>query len=370
MKTQTIDWILYITTILIVAFGVGLIYSITYGQEATRNYSEYQAMFAVIGILVLIFLSFLDYRALGSIAYPFYGILLLFLIFLIFTPYGKTTFGATRWVNLGFFQFQPSEFFKLATIIVVAKICDREELTLKHLIVATLLVIFPVILVLKQPDFGTALILLLSGSVVIITAGFDKKYLLVLGGFLVLFITVFLLSAFSIRPFSGMLRDYQKQRIHTFLNPQKDPYGAGYNVSQSIIAVGSGGVFGRGLGYGPLSQLNFIPAKQTDFIFSVAAESFGFVGAAILLGLFFVLFLRIIRIAHKARDNFGTLLCYGIAGYFIFSSCINVGMTMGLMPTTGIPLPLVSYGGTSLVTSLAAIGICQSVMIRHKKIVF
>lgn len=370
MKIHTVDWILYITTVLLVVFGVVLIYSITYGQEATKNFAQNQIIFAFFGFILLIFFSILDYRTLKVIAFPTYGILLILLMFLLFTSFGKTTYGATRWLNLGFFQFQPSEFLKLATIVVVARVCDQEELTLRHLLAAIVLIVAPVILILKQPDFGTAIILLLVGSIIILTAGFEKKYTLVLAGIFAIFLIVFSMSAFSIKPFTHLLKTYQKQRIHTFLNPQKDPFGAGYNVAQSIIAVGSGGVLGHGLGYGSQSQLNFIPAKQTDFIFSVAAESFGFVGALILFGLFFILSFRILKIAHKARDNFGTLLSLGIFAYFLFSSLINIGMTMGLMPATGIPLPLVSYGGTSLITSLATIGICQSIMIRHKKITF
>ena len=370
MKIQTIDWLLYIVTVLLVTFGVVVIYSITYGQGTTKNFAQYQIVFAVFGFMLLLLFSILDYRTLKVVAYPFYAILLILLIVLLFTPYGKTTLGATRWLNLGFFQFQPSELFKLASIIAVAKVCSSAELSLKHFVFAVILVLLPVILVLWQPDFGTAIVLLLTGAAIILTSHFEKRYLIVLAGFVALFASVFILSAFSVKPFNYLLKDYQRERIHTFLNPKNDPFGAGYNVSQSVIAIGAGGVFGRGLGYGSQSQLNFIPSKHTDFIFAVAAEAFGFAGASILLGLFFVLFLRILRVAQKAQDNFGTLLAYGILTYFVVSVFVNVGMTMGLLPATGIPLPMISYGGTSLITSLIAIGICQSVIIRHKKIAF
>ena len=370
MRIQTIDWILYIVTFLLIIFGVVVIYSITYGQASTKSFFEHQIIFACIGLVLMIVFSFIDYRALKAVALPLYIILLILLIFLLFGLFGKTILGATRWFNIGPFQFQPSELFKLVAIIMVARVCDKMDLTLKDLIFAVILIFLPVILVLKQPDFGTALTLFISGVVVIFAAGFNKKYLIALGALVVIFLSIFLLSSFSVPPFGGILKDYQKDRIHTFLNPQKDPFGSGYNVSQAVIAVGSGGFFGRGLGYGPQSQLNFIPSKYNDFIFSVAAEAFGFVGASIMLGLFFVLFLRILRVASKARDNFGTLLSYGILSYFVVSVLINVGMNMGLMPTTGIPLPFISYGGTSLLTSLIAIGICQSIMIRHKKITF
>jgi len=370
MKIQTIDWILYLVTVLLVIFGIVTIFSITYGQPTTKNFAQHQIIFAFFGFSFLILLTILDYRTLKTVAFPLYGVLLVLLLFLIFTPFGKAYLGAKRWIDLGFFQFQPSEFFKLASIIVLAKICDQKELSLKHFLLSIGLFLPPMFLIIKQPDFGTALILFLTGSVIILIAGFNKRYLIILGGLILIFVSIFLLSTFSISPFTHILKDYQKQRIYTFLNPQKDPFGAGYNVAQSMIAIGSGGLFGRGLGYGPQSQLNFIPAKQTDFIFSVTAEAFGFVGASILLGLFFVLFLRILKIAKSARDNFGTLLCYGMLSLFIFSVLINIGMTLGLLPATGIPLPLISYGGSSLLTSLAAIGICQSIMVRHKKITF
>jgi rod shape determining protein RodA len=370
MKIQTIDWLLYIVTLLLVVFGIVVIYSITYGQEPTKNFTQYQIVFAILGFIFLIFFSFLNYEVLKSIAFPLYGILLLMLLFLLFTPLGKTTSGATRWFDIGIFHFQPSEFFKLASIIVLAKVCDQKELSLRHLIFAILLIMVPVCLILKQPDFGTAIILFLTGSVIILTAGFKKRHLFILGGLVLILLTILLLSYFSVPPFTHFLRDYQRQRIHTFLNPSADPFGAGYNVLQSKIAIGSGGIFGKGLGYGSQSQLNFIPSKHTDFIFAVAGEAFGFLGAGLLIGLFFALFLIILKIAYKARDNFGTLLCYGILAYFVFSVLINIGMTMGVMPSTGIPLPLISYGGTSLLTALSSIGICQSVMVRHKKIRF
>jgi len=370
MKIQTIDWILYVVTFLLVVFGVVVIYSITYFQEATKNFTQHQIIYAIIGFCLIFLFSILDYRFLRASAYLLYVIAIIFLLFLVVTPFGKTMLGATRWINLGFFQFQPGELFKIITIIVIARICDQNELSLKHLIIALFFIFVPVILIMNQPDFGTALIITIIGLSIIFSAGFKTKYLLILSGVAVLIIAVLLLAVFNVRPANKILRDYQKERVQTFLDANKDPYGSGYNVAQSIIAVGSGGIFGRGLGYGPQSQLNFIPSKQTDFIFSVAAEAFGFVGGTILLGLFAVLIFRLLKIASLAKDSFGTLFCFGIASYFIFEILINVGMTIGIMPVTGIPLPLISYGGTSLWVSLIALGICQSVKIRHKKISF
>lgn len=370
MKIQTIDWILYLIASLLVIFGVVTIYSITYGQEATRNYAYYQSITAIFGFIILIFLTILDYRTLKTIALPLYIISTIFLALLIFTPLGVAKMGATRWLNLGFIQFQPSELFKLVLIITLAKICDKKELYLFDFLLALFLLFLPVVLTIIQPDLGSAVILFLIGLSIILLAGFEKKYLYVLGCLFFIILIIFTLSLTKIKPFTFILKNYQKERILTLFNPQKDPFGSGYNISQSLIAIGSGGLFGRGLGFGPQSQLNFIPAKETDFIFPVAAEGFGFVGAFIMIFLFFVLFLRIIRIAQLSKDNFGTLLCVGILIYFLSQVFINIGMCMGLFPVTGVPLPFVSFGRTSLLVSLALIGICQSIMIRHKKITF
>ena len=369
MKIQTIDWILYLVVFLLISFGVVVIYSITYGQESTKNFTEYQIITALIGLLLLVLFSFLDYRSFKAISYILYGVALLFLI-LILTPLGKTYLGATRWLNLGFFQFQPSEFFKLICIITLAKVCDKNELNLKDFLLSLFLLFIPIGLVMKQPDLGTSIILFLIGITIIFAAGFKKKYLFSLTIFFVLLLSIFALSFTKIKPFTNFLKDYQKERVSTFLSTKKDPFGAAYNVNQSIIAIGSGGILGRGLGFGPQSQLNFIPSKETDFIFSVASEGFGFLGASIMIFLFFILFLRIIKISSLAKDNFGTLLCYGTLAYFLFEVFINIGMTSGIVPVVGIPLPFISYGRTSLLVNLMAIGLCQSVMIRHKKITF
>lgn len=371
MKIQTIDWFLYIVTFLLVIFGVVVTYGITYGGEATKNLTFYQIIFSFFGFLVLLILTFIDYRSLKAASYYLYGIIFFLLLILILVPAtGLTLKGATRWINLGFFQFQPSEFFKLALIITVAKIVDEKEMNLKNFIILLLLILIPTVLVLKQPDFGTALVLLVTGFVIVFASGLDKRYQIILAIFAFLVILIFGLSYGKIKPFSYLLKDYQRKRVEIFLTPKKDPFGAGYNVSQSLIATGSGGLFGRGLGYGSQSQLNFIPSKQTDFIFAVSAEAFGFLGASILVFLFLILFLRILKIAYLAKDNFGTLLSYGILTLFILEVLVNIGMNIGIMPVTGIPLPFISYGGSSLLTSLAAVGICQSIMIRHKKITF
>lgn len=369
MRIQIIDWILYLITLLLVATGLSVIYSITYAQEATKNFVFHQSLFAFFGILFMLLLTILDYRVLKIASYYLFGFFLILLL-LIFTPLGKTIYGATRWINLGFFQFQPSEFFKLILIIFVATILDLKNFSKKHFFLLLFLIFLPIILTILQPDFGSALVLFVVSLVMIFSSGLPKRYLLWLGAFTSILIIMFSLSLTEMRPFTHLLKDYQKERILTFFNPKRDPFGSGYNVSQSTIAIGSGGLFGRGLGYGPQSQLNFVPSKESDFIFSVAAEAFGFLGAGILITLFLLLFLRILRIAQKAKDNFGTLLAYGILTYFIFETLVNIGMNMGIMPVTGIPLPLISYGGSSLFTSLGAIGICQSIMLRHKKITF
>ena len=370
MKVRTIDWLLYLCSFLLTLFGIVVIYSITYGQEVTKNFAFYQLVFAGVGFVLLIGFSLLDYHLFRILAYPLYGLCLFLLLLVLFTPLGKATYGATRWINLGFFQFQPSELLKLIIIVALARVSSQEELGLKQLLFSLALVLVPIVLVFQQPDLGTALIIFIIGMGMIALANYPKKYLFALLVIVLLFFGLGSLSLFSVGPFKNILKPYQKERLLVFLEPQKDPFGAGYNVSQAMIAIGSGGFLGRGLGHGPQSQLNFIPSKHTDFIFAVASEAFGFVGVSLLLAIFFVLCWRILKIAQKARDDFGTLLGLGVFLYFFASFVINVGMNMGVLPATGVPLPFISYGGTSLMTNLIAIGLCQSVMIRHKKIRF
>jgi len=266
---------------------------------------------------------------------------------------GKIGKGAQRWLDLGFFRFQPSEIMKLAVPMMAAWYFDRKSLPmdLKSLFIAAVLIFAPALLIAKQPDLGTALMVITSGLCVIFLAGIQMR------------IVVFLLTAAGLAAplLWHVLHDYQKQRIITFLNPENDPLGTGYHIIQSKIAIGSGGAFGKGWLSGSQSHLNFLPEHATDFIFAVNGEEFGFIGGLILIILVVLISLRGLHIARHAQTSFTRLLAASLAMTFFLSAFVNIGMVMGILPVVGIPLPLVSYGGTAMVTFLASFGILMSI---------
>lgn len=347
------DWTLFLLPILLTVFGIVIIFSITLNTGSHIAFD--QIAYLVLGLAAAIGLSFYDYRTLKGLYLILYiiGVLLLILVLFI----GSTTFGATRWINLYIFQLQPSEIFKFIAIIFIAKfLSDWATLEWRKILMLVFAVIGPMILILWQPDLGTASVILITLLVLLFASPVRKLYLI---------IALIVLAAFS--PLGWhFLKDYQKDRVVAFINPSADPQGAGYNVNQSKIAIGSGGLWGRGLGKGSQSQLNFLPVAHTDFIFAGAAEATGFFGSIFLLGILLFLIIRIITVAKMARDDFGMYLAVGIGTVFLFQSLINIGMNMGIMPVTGIPLPFVSYGGSSLLSNFAAIGILQSIYRKHK----
>ncbi len=365
-RFETLDWFLYLIPILLVAVGVATIYTITYiskGSSLALN----QLIYAIIGIGLMVGLSFFDYRLWKSIVWIFYAIGIIMLLILVVPPLNKLPFvvmtmGATRWIDLGFTQLQPSEFFKPILILTLAAYCSkyRKDMNWKKVLIAILITLIPVLLTLKQPDLGTSLVLLVILGAALVTVRLERIYYFIIGG-AVLFIVPLLWF---------FLKDYQKQRIVVFLDPQSDPSGAGYNVLQSIIAVGSGGMTGRGLGQGSQSQLNFLPVAHTDFIFAGFAEATGFVGAVVLISMFLFLLFRILNVAKISKDDFGMFVATGAGTMIIFQMFVNIGMNISLMPVTGIPLPFVSSGGTSLIISFMMMGILQSIFLRHKKISF
>lgn len=352
------DWFLYAIPFLLICFGSAMIYAITYTNNPHLIID--QIIFAILGIGLMILFTMIDYRSFKGLAWILYfvGLILLILVLIV----GSKTYGATRWINLGIFQLQPSEIFKLILIFILARFfSDRiGEVTWRDLLFIVPIVLVPIFLVTRQPDFGTASVLFIITIVITIASRVSKKHLLIAAGALILLIPIIWL----------LLAPYQKQRIHTFLNPGADPYGTGYNITQSTIAIGSGGLFGRGLGFGSQSQLNFLPVAHTDFIFAGIAEATGFIGSVILLGLFVILLWRIIRLAGLTKDKFGMLVTIGIAAALFCQVFVNIGMNLGIMPVTGIPLPFVSSGGTALFVNCIAIGVLQSIYIRHKKITF
>lgn len=356
---KTFDWTLSIIPFILVCTGIAIIYSLTYYNDQISIVYD-QTKYAAIGAIVMVVLTFVDYRNYKNFSWLFYflGLVLLILVLVI----GKSSFGAKRWINLIFFDLQPSEFMKLFLIFPLSAFLSERigELNYKRIFFAIAMIIIPVFLVLRQPDFGSAIVIVGIGLAMILFSRLTKKQM----------ITILLLCIILIPTAWLSLHDYQKQRVFTFLNPTADRFGSGYNVIQSMITVGNGGLTGKGFGHGPQSQLNFLPVAHTDFIFAGFAESVGFVGGVILIMIFVVLIFRIFNVAIIAKDYFGMLLAIGIAIMFFVQAFINIGMNIGIMPVTGIPLPLVSYGGSSMLLNLSAIGILQSIYLRHKKISF
>lgn len=358
-----IDKPLFIATLLLTIVGIMVLYATTVkaaGVTADVD-ARNQLIFAIMGFTGLAILTIIDYRLWMRLAGVAYVASIIFLI--IVDVAGKTALGATRWINLGFFQFQPSELVKLVLILVLAKLLsdnyDRLEQP-KYLLQSIALTGLPVALVLAQPDLGTALVLLAIWFMMILVSPVPKGYVLAL----------FVIGLLCVPIGLKFLQPYQRDRLTVFINPAADPLGRGFNVVQATIAVGSGQLFGRGLAAGSQSQLNFLPSQHTDFIFAVLAEKLGLIGSLLILILFTALIARIINQGYRSRDRFGTFIWVGVATMLLFHVLINVGMNMGIMPVTGIPLPFISYGGTSLISALAAIGLVQSVAVRHKKISF
>ena len=352
------DWSLYIIPILLAVFGIVIIFSISYGSKS--NIAIDQIEYLVIGLIAAVALMFFDYRTLKGLYLILYLLGLGLLLLVLFL--GASTFGATRWINLYVFQLQPSEVFKLVVVIFLAKLFTdwAGEFDLKKYFWVLGLIGLPLLLILVQPDLGTASVVFIVTIVMLILSPIKILYLIIS-------LAVFL----CLMPVAWhFLKPYQKNRIEAFINPASDPHGAGYNVSQSKIAIGSGGLVGTGLGKGSQSQLNFLPVAHTDFIFAGTAESTGFFGSIFLFILLMILVFRVINVAKVAKDDFGMYLSVGFAAMFLFQILVNIGMNMGIMPVTGIPLPFVSYGGSAMLTNMAAIGILQSIYMRHRQINF
>jgi rod shape determining protein RodA len=360
---KNFDWILLGVTGLLVTIGLVVIYATTFkeaGQVAPADVRN-QIVYALLGLLALVLVAHVDYRAWRKLTtWMYFGSILLLVIVRLA---GRTVLGGQRWISLGFFQLQPSELTKLVLIVVLSKFfSERYEQMDRpgNLLLSLGYVALPFGLVLAQPDLGTAMVLVVIWLVMVLATPVRKLWLASMG--------VALLAGYPL--VYRLLKPYQRDRLSTFLDPTANPLGSGYNVVQSTIAVGSGQWIGRGLGAGSQSQLNFLPSQHTDFIFAVLSEKMGFVGSSLLLLLFATLLLRALTIAWRARDRFGMFLSLGIVAMFLFHMFINVGMNLGIMPVTGIPLPFVSYGGTSLLVGMIAVGILESVAVRRKKIEF
>jgi len=360
---KNFDWWLFIGALLLSLIGILVIFSTNFKVSSIAPSTDVrnQIIFLVISLVGFFMLAWVDYRVWTKLTRPLYLIMIGLLLVVEFL--GKTALGATRWINLGFFQFQPSEIAKIILIIVFAKFFSEHYDKLedpRQVLLSLGYLLLPLALVLAQPDLGTGLVLIIIWFAMAATSSMPKRYLVAIIAIGLLLLPVGIHS----------LKPYQRQRIDTFLKPTANPLGSGYNVVQSTIAVGSGQLFGRGLAAGTQSQLNFLPSQHTDFIFAVLAEKLGFVGGFILLLIFVALLGRALIVTYNSQDRFGFFLGIGIVAMLIFHIVINVGMNMGIMPVTGIPLPFVSYGGTSLLVSLAAVGLLESISIRRQKIQF
>ena len=351
-KIKKMNIFLLLNALIIVAISILTIYSATIHK--TPSFYKKELFWGVIGIFVYLFFSFVDYRKYAK----YYKVLYIMNIGILASVYvlGVKRLGAQRWIDLGPISIQPSEIGKVLAILtlsefLVVKYRDR-FVGLKSVIVAGLHILPIMLLILKQPDLGTTLILTMTFCVIIFIHGIDWKTIIIMGigGIVSVPAAYFFL-----------LKPYQRQRVLTFLNPEADLLGSGWNVTQSMIAIGSGGMYGKGFLQSTQSKLRFLPEAHTDFIGSVFLEERGFVGGLVLLGLYFLLIVQIVYIADTTEDKYGKLICYGIASIFLFHLIINVGMIMGIMPVTGKPLLLMSYGGTSLLISFMMLGIVQSV---------
>ena len=345
----------------IVIYSLIIISSATHINNPSEErfwFVQRQGIFAVINVIIaIIFLNF-DYRGLKSYGKGLYIFNIIMLLAVMF--FGHAALGAQRWIQIGPVSLQPSEFSKLIMIICMASVLEEKVgnlNSLKDLLPIAVYVGIPFILVLKQPDLGTSLVFMAIFFGMIIVCGIPWKILFGL-------MTVGIACMPIIWQF---LKDYQKMRIMVFLDPNVDPLGSGYHIIQSKIAIGSGMLFGKGLFEGTQSQLNFLPENHTDFIFAVVGEELGFVGAVILLLLYFIVLWRGLQIAKEAYDIFGRLLAVGITSMLAFHVLVNVGMTTGIMPVTGIPLPLMSYGISSLTTNILAIAILMNIHLRKQK---
>lgn len=362
------DWMLFSLVLIIACIGLSTVYSATWmpGMPGTPAHGMpatflKQLQWIIGGIIVMAVVIIVDYHTWSRFTNLFYGLALAMLILVLVA--GKSAMGAARWISLGPISFQPSELAKLALIFVIAKyLTDNphpEGLTLRALLPPAGLLLVPLILVAKQPDLGTALLFMFVATALIFVAGINRRTLVGIVS------SATVISPFALYLFWTNLKEYQKNRLMVFFNPDTDPTGIGYHVTQSKIAIGSGMLTGKGFLAGTQSHLKFLPERHTDFIFSVFAEEWGLVGSLLLLALYFLLIMRGIEIAHSTKDRLGKFLATGAVTMLFFYVFINLGMTLGIMPVVGVPLPLMSYGGTAMLTTFIAIGILLNVRMRR-----
>lgn len=357
-KWHKLDWLLCFAVIILLILSISILYSLSLNTD-TANFVIFQKQifFALSGLVLFFLVANINYRVWSTYSKLIFIFFLVILLFVLF--FGTEIKGTTGWLRIGSFGIQPIEFAKVALVIWLAKFFSdhaKDFRFFKYIILSGLATLSFLVLTVLQPDLGSSLILLGTWLILLLFTGISKKHLFWL---IATFLMVVSLSWFFV------LADYQKARLTTFINPGTDPQGQGYNVIQSMVAVGSGGWFGRGLALGTQSSLRFLPEPGTDFIFAVIAEDLGLFGTLVLLGLFFFIFYRLFLIIKKTKDDFGTYLVLGIASMLLVQIFINIGMNIGISPVTGIPLPLVSAGGSSLWAIMIALGMAENVHIRN-----
>ena len=351
-----------IVFISLILCGVGLfnIYSATGTStvEGVKGLFSRQLISVAVGIALMIFFVMIDYRKLGYLPYILYGVSILLLVVVLVL--GRSAYGARRWISIGFLNLQPSELAKFSTILALARYftydINVEGYSLRDLLIPTLIAVVPAGLIVIQPDLGSGLLLLIAVFSLFAFLKIRRSSLIIVA--VVASIAVPVVYNFA-------LKDYQRKRVLTFINPELDPRGAGYNSLQSKIAVGSGRLTGKGYMKGTQTHLNFLPEHHTDFIFSVLAEEHGFIGSVVLLLLYALLFVSGVRIASKAGDKMGVLVAVGFTAMLFWQTFINIGMVTGIMPIVGVTLPFMSYGGSSVIMTFAVVGMLQSISIRR-----
>jgi rod shape determining protein RodA len=354
-KVRNTNWFLIVLICLTASFGIAMLYSVAGGDM--NPWASRQAVRFSVGVAMMLFVAFIDIRIWLRLAYPLYalGLVLLLIVELM----GEIGMGAQRWLDLGFFNLQPSEVMKIAIVLALARyfhgLTAEDVQRFRWLIIPIFMAAVPAALVLVEPDLGTAILLLMLSSAILFAAGVLWWKFALVG-----------IAVLGAIPFAwDRLHDYQRERVLTLFNPERDPLGAGYQIMQSKIALGSGGIWGKGFLLGTQSHLNFLPEKHSDFIFTTLGEEFGLVGGLILLGLYAAILVYGFAVAFRARSQFGRLLATGITTTFFLYVFINIAMVMGLIPVVGVPLPLISWGGSAMLSILIGFGLLLSVCIHR-----
>lgn len=362
-ELKNIEWSVVIIAIILCIIGLVALFSAT--QETEHDEFNKQCIWLAVSLVIMVIIMLIDYETMAKVSPIIYGVFLILLIGVLFTT---PVNGATSWFNIGIFSFQPGEFAKVFVILFLAlaitKIKQKgnsEINKISKLAIVFAIVGVPILLIIKQPDYGTAAAFLVATALMLVAAGIDKRYIISI--ILLIVVSVPLLYNF-------VLPEHAKTRIDIFLNPESDPRGAGYNIIQSKLAIGAGGFTGMGFLKGNQTQLGFLYPKTTDFIFAVIGEELGFVVAGIIIIMYIFFINKCIYIAKTAKDELGSLISIGIAGVFLFHMIENIGMVMGLLPITGVPLPFISYGGSSLITNFICVGLLANISSKRQKTIF